>query len=52
MNSKKIHNYYKSLNKYKNKLTKQQYNTLKGQIRAGDCLGALIGLNKIISRAG
>lgn len=41
-------NLYKLLNKYKNKLNKQQYKTIKGQIKVGDLEGALKGLNKLI----
>ena len=38
---------YKLLNKFKNKLNKQQYKTIKGQIKAGDLEGALRGLNRL-----
>ncbi len=31
----------------KNKLTRQQYKTLKGQILAGDAVGAMRGLKKL-----
>ena len=34
----------------KNRLTKQQYKTLKGQIFAGDADGALKGLRNILQR--
>lgn len=36
------------LKHYKYKLTKQQYNTIKGQIMKGDLDGALKGINKCI----
>jgi|GEM_PF-7007958 len=35
---------YKLLNEYKGSLTKQQYNTLKGQIKKGDIEGFRKGL--------
>jgi hypothetical protein len=38
---------YKLLKKFKNKLNKQQYNTIKGQIKAGDLEGAMKGINKL-----
>lgn len=31
-------------------LTKQQYKTLRGQVLAGDSMGAMRGLRKILSR--
>lgn len=34
--------------KIKHKLTKQQYRTIKGQIKAGDILGANRGLDRLI----
>lgn len=43
---------FRYLNAFRNKLTKQQYRTLKGQILAGDSGGAMRGLAKIIERAG
>lgn len=39
---------YKILKRNKYKLTRQQYLTIKGQIRAGDYEGALKGLNRLI----
>lgn len=39
---------YKLLKHYKYKLTRQQYNTIKGQIKVGDLNGAFKGINKII----
>ena len=39
---------YKLLKHYKYKLTKQQYLTIKGQIRKGDLEGAYKGINKLI----
>lgn len=41
----------KELKKYKNKLTKQQYKTLKGQILNNNKEGALKGLNKILNKS-
>lgn len=41
----------KLLDKYKSKLTKQQYKTLRGQCLAGDAEGAIKGLYKILRRA-
>lgn len=38
---------YKMLNYYKYKLSKQQYKTIKGQIKAKDYNGALKGLIKL-----
>ena len=35
---------------FRDKLTKQQYRTLKGQILAGDIDGAMRGLQKILGR--
>ena len=43
-------NIYQILKKYKNQLTKQQYKTLKGQVRAGDTQGAIKGLNRLLKR--
>ncbi len=43
-------NMYKILKSSKKNLTKQQYKTLKGQVIAGDKVGALKGLNKILNR--
>lgn len=34
----------------RDRLTRQQYSTLKGQILAGDSEGAMKGLRKILSR--
>ena len=41
---------YKILKRYKYQLTRQQVNTLKGQIKAGDIEGFYKGLKNIISR--
>lgn len=41
-------NLYKLLKHYKYKLTKQQYLTLKGQIKATDLKGAYKGIIKIV----
>lgn len=41
--------FYK-LNRYKRLLTKQQYKTIKGQIIAGDVIGAEKGLKKLINK--
>lgn len=38
------------LNRYRTKIARQQYKTLKGQILAGDYYGAMKGLKKIVSR--
>lgn len=38
---------YKLLNQYKWRMTKQQYKTIKGQIKKGDFEGALKGINRI-----
>ena len=40
---------YKMLDFNKYKLTRQQYSTIKGQIKKGDLLGAYKGLNKVIA---
>lgn len=37
---------YKLLKQYKHRMTKQQYKTIKGQIKNGDYEGALKGINK------
>lgn len=42
---------YKILNRYKYKLTKQQYRTLKGQINKGDYKGFRKGLETILKRS-
>ena len=42
--------YYELLKKHKNKLTKQQYCTLKGQLRAGDVNGFIKGFKKVINK--
>lgn len=39
--------FYKLLKKYRYKLTKQQYKTIKGQIKAKDYEGAMKGINKL-----
>ena len=41
---------YKILETYKNKLSKQQYRTLKGQINKGDYKGFRKGLETILKR--
>lgn len=41
----------KLLEKYKSKMTRQQYKTLRGQCLAGDTEGAIKGLHKILRRA-
>ena len=38
---------YKLLKQNKYKMNKQQYKTIKGQIKAGDYQGALKGINNI-----
>ena len=34
----------------KNRLSRQQYKTLKGQILAGDAIGAMRGLEKLLAK--
>lgn len=41
---------YKILKRYKYQLTRQQENTLKGQIKAGDIEGFYKGLKKILNK--
>ena len=41
---------YKILKRYKYQLTRQQVNTLKGQIKAGDIKGFYKGLKKILNK--
>lgn len=43
---------YKMLKLYKFRLTKQQYNTIKGQINANDLIGAYKGLLKLLESKG
>lgn len=38
------------LHRHRSKLTRQQFNTLKGQVKAGCHIGALNGLRKILGR--
>ena len=38
---------YKILKQYKHRMTKQQYKTIKGQIKKGDYEGAMKGINKL-----
>lgn len=40
--------YFRLLNQYKHKLTKQQYKTFKGQILSGDTKGFVKGLRKVL----
>lgn len=40
---------YKLLKENKYKLTKQQYNTIKGQIKKGELLSAYKGINKLLN---
>lgn len=40
--------YFRLLNQYKHKLTKQQYKTFKGQIISGDTKGFVKGLQKVL----
>lgn len=47
-----MHTTIKLLEKNKNKLTKQQYKTLRGQCLAGDINGAIKGLYRIKRRGG
>lgn len=39
---------YKLLKFNKHKLTKQQYSTIKGQIKKGDLEGALKGIKRLV----
>lgn len=41
---------YKLLKKYKYKLTKQKYKTIKGQIKVNDLEGAYKGIKTILDR--
>ena len=43
-------NVFKILKKHKNQLTKQQYKTLIGQAIAGDTIGAIKGLNRLLQK--
>lgn len=38
------------LKAYRNSLTKQQHMTLRGQVLAGDSVGAMRGLRKVLER--
>lgn len=38
------------LKAYRPKLTQQQYKTLRGQVLAGDSIGAMKGLKRILER--
>lgn len=38
---------YQAIKRNKNKLTIQQYRTIKGQIKKGDLNGALVGLTRL-----
>ena len=38
------------LQQYRLKLTRQQYLTLRGQVLAGDSVGAMKGLERILNR--
>lgn len=44
--------YFRLLNQYKSKLTKQQYKTFKGQILSGDTKGFVKGLLKVLAKEG
>lgn len=39
------------LKAYQAKLSQQQYRTLRGQVLAGDSVGAMKGLKKLLKRA-
>lgn len=41
-----------TLKAYRGRLTAQEYNTLRGQVLAGDDAGALKGLERLIKRKG
>lgn len=43
-------NPYERLEREKRNLTKQQYRTIKGQIKAGDEAGAMKGLERLLQR--
>lgn len=43
---------YECLRKYGKRISRQERNTLKGQIKAGDINGAMNGLDKILTRRG
>lgn len=43
--------FMKKLKENKKILSKQQYSTIKGQVRAGDIEGARKGLNKLVERS-
>lgn len=38
---------YKLLKQYKHRMTKQQYKTIKGQIRKGEYQAALTGISRL-----
>lgn len=40
---------YKLLKHYKHRFTRQQYATIKGQIKKGDLVGAYKGIKKILN---
>ena len=40
---------YKLLQKYKWRFTRQQYSTIKGQIKKGDLDGAYKGIKKVLN---
>lgn len=41
---------FKLLDKIKDRLTRQQYQTIKGQIKAGDYNGAYKGIIKLVNK--
>lgn len=43
---------YAELKRYRSKLSKQQYLTLKGQLKHGEITAAMKGLDKILSMEG
>lgn len=50
--SLQITEYIKYLNNYREHITKQQYDTLRGKLKQGDMLAARKGLTTILRRQG
>lgn len=46
-----LYKFIKNLSKHRDKLTKQQLKTIRGQALAGDLTGARKGLNHLINRS-
>ena len=49
---RKISEYIEYLNNYRNYITKQQYDTLRGKLKQGDMLAVRKGLVTILKKAG